>query len=129
MRHPYPAGRRIEPAPCSPAPPSSAARAAWNTRASLARRSPRESQSSRELGNGTQTTLCNSPGGADFAAGQRHGDRWAVAALAGVPFVIQGIRAVARGATGADLIAVLGLTGKAQLICGLAMAAGIALSG
>ena len=55
-------------------------------------------------------------------------DRWAVAALVGVPFVIQGIRAVARGATGADLIAVLGLTGKAQLICGLAMAAGIALS-
>jgi 1,4-dihydroxy-2-naphthoate octaprenyltransferase len=56
-------------------------------------------------------------------------DRWAVAALIGVPFVVQGIRAVARGATGADLIEVLGLTGKAQLVCGLAMAAGIALSG
>ncbi len=56
-------------------------------------------------------------------------DRWAVAALIGVPFVIQGIRAVARGATGTELIAVLGLTGKAQLVCGLAMAAGIALSG
>lgn len=55
-------------------------------------------------------------------------DRWAVAALIGLPFVIQGIRAVARGATGTDLIAVLGVTGKAQLVCGLAMAAGIALS-
>lgn len=56
-------------------------------------------------------------------------DRWAVAALVGVPFVFQGIRAVSRGATGAELIGVLGLTGKGQLVCGLAMAAGIALSG
>ncbi len=56
-------------------------------------------------------------------------DRWAVAALLGVPFVLQGIRAVSKGATGAELIGVLGLTGKAQLVCGLAMAAGIALSG
>lgn len=56
-------------------------------------------------------------------------DRWAVAALVGVPFVTRGIRTVAGGASGEDLIAVLGLTGKVQLICGLAMAVGIALSG
>ena len=55
--------------------------------------------------------------------------RFAVAALVGLPFVVQAIRPVRRQAVGADLIAVLGATGRVQLVAGLAMALGIALSG
>ena len=55
--------------------------------------------------------------------------RAAVAAVAAVPFVLQARRVVRAGATGAQLIPVLGLTGRAQMFGGLAMAAGLALSG
>ena len=56
-------------------------------------------------------------------------DRFAVAALVGLPFAVQAIRPVRRGAVGSELIAVLAATGRVQLIAGLAMALGIALSG
>jgi 1,4-dihydroxy-2-naphthoate octaprenyltransferase len=62
----------------------------------------------------------------------------AVMALAGRPAAVAGMvgvvaaapaeRAVRRGATGRDLIAVLGATGRTQLVTGLVTAIGIALS-
>ncbi len=55
--------------------------------------------------------------------------RAAAASVLALPFVVMAIRAVARGATGAELIPVLGLTGRVQLLSGLAMAAGLALTG
>ena len=55
--------------------------------------------------------------------------RLAVAAVVGIPFAVHAIRSVRRGAAGPDLIAVLGATGRVQLIAGLGMALGIALSG
>ena len=55
--------------------------------------------------------------------------RAALASVLSLPFVVSAIRSVARGASGADLIPVLGLTGRVQLLGGLAMAAGLALTG
>jgi 1,4-dihydroxy-2-naphthoate octaprenyltransferase len=55
--------------------------------------------------------------------------RAAIAALLALPFVVAAIRSVARGVGGSELIPVLGLTGRAQLIGGLAMAVGLALTG
>ncbi len=55
--------------------------------------------------------------------------RAAVAAVAGVPFAVRAVRKVLRGASGRDLIPVLGATSGAQLASGLAMAVGIALTG
>jgi len=55
--------------------------------------------------------------------------RASAAAFLGMPFAISAIRSVERGAEGRDLIPVLGATGRAQLVSGLAMAAGLALTG
>ncbi len=55
--------------------------------------------------------------------------RFAVAALVGLPFAVHAIGSIRRQATGSELIAVLAATGRVQLIAGLAMALGIALSG
>jgi len=54
--------------------------------------------------------------------------RAAMAALLALPFVVAAIRSVARGARGPELIPVLGLTGRAQLVGGLAMAVGLAIT-
>lgn len=54
--------------------------------------------------------------------------RLAVVALLGSPFLFQAIRSVCKGATGAALIPVLGATARVQLVSGLAMAIGIAVS-
>jgi 1,4-dihydroxy-2-naphthoate polyprenyltransferase len=57
---------------------------------------------------------------------------WRPAALfviAGVPAVLPPVRAVLQGSSGRDLIPVLGLTGRAQLVVGGLLAAGLALSG
>ncbi len=55
--------------------------------------------------------------------------RFAAAALAGLPFAVHAVGSVRRKATGSELIAVLAATGRVQLIAGLAMALGIALTG
>ena len=55
--------------------------------------------------------------------------RAAAAAVVGAPFAVAAVRKVLRGASGPDLIAVLGATARLQLVSGLAMAAGIAVSG
>ena len=55
--------------------------------------------------------------------------RAAAAAVVGAPFAVVAVRRVLRGASGPDLIPVLGTTARAQLVSGLAMAIGIALSG
>lgn len=55
--------------------------------------------------------------------------RFAAAALVGLPFALQAVRPVRRKAVGSELVAVLGATGRVQLIAGLGMAVGIALSG
>jgi len=54
--------------------------------------------------------------------------RAAAAAVVGAPFALRAVRKVLRGASGRDLIPVLGATAGAQLASGLAMAAGIALT-
>ena len=54
--------------------------------------------------------------------------RAAAAAVVGAPFAVGAVRTVLRGATGAALIPVLGATARTQLVSGLAMAAGIALT-
>ncbi len=56
-------------------------------------------------------------------------ERAAAFALVGAPFAYLAVRAVWRGATGAALIGVLEATGRVQLLSGLAMAAGVALTG
>ena len=55
--------------------------------------------------------------------------RAAAAAVLGAPFAVGAVRRVLRGASGPDLIGVLGATAKVQLASGLAMAVGIALTG
>ena len=55
--------------------------------------------------------------------------RAAAAAVVGAPFALRAVRKVLRGASGRDLIPVLGATAQAQLASGLAMAVGIALTG
>ncbi len=55
--------------------------------------------------------------------------RGAAAAVVGIPFAVSAMRMVIRGAEGRDLIPALGATGRAQLVAGLAMAAGLALTG
>ncbi len=55
--------------------------------------------------------------------------RAAAAAVAGAPLAVRAARKVLRGASGPDLIPVLGATAQAQLASGLAMAVGIALTG
>ncbi len=56
------------------------------------------------------------------------GGRAAVAAVVGAPFAVSAVRRVLRGASGPELIPVLGATAKVQLVSGLAMAAGIAVT-
>lgn len=57
-------------------------------------------------------------------------DRWAgLVVLLGLAYMIQAVVDVKKGASGAALIKVLGLSGQVQLISGLAFAAGLALSG
>ncbi len=53
----------------------------------------------------------------------------AVASVVAVPFAVVAVRTVLGGATEADLIPVLGATGRVQLLAGLAMAAGVAVTG
>ncbi|MCY4493805.1 MAG: 1,4-dihydroxy-2-naphthoate polyprenyltransferase [Acidimicrobiaceae bacterium] len=55
--------------------------------------------------------------------------RFAAAALVGLPFAVHAVGSVRRKASGSELIAVLAATGRVQLIAGLAMALGIALTG
>ncbi|MDE0606998.1 MAG: 1,4-dihydroxy-2-naphthoate polyprenyltransferase [Acidimicrobiaceae bacterium] len=55
--------------------------------------------------------------------------RFAAAALVGLPFAVQAVRPVQQKAVGSELVAVLGATGRVQLVAGLSMALGIALSG
>ena len=55
--------------------------------------------------------------------------RAAAAAVVGAPFAIRAVRTVLRGASGPDLIPVLGATARVQLVSGLAMAVGIAVTG
>ena len=55
--------------------------------------------------------------------------RAAAAAVVGAPFAIRAVRTVLRGAAGPDLIPVLGATARVQLVSGLAMAVGIAMTG
>lgn len=55
--------------------------------------------------------------------------RLAAAAWVGAPFALHAVTSVRRRVTGSDLNPVLAATGRVQLISGLAMAAGIALSG
>jgi 1,4-dihydroxy-2-naphthoate octaprenyltransferase len=57
------------------------------------------------------------------------GGRAAALALIGVPFAVGPVRTVLRGASGPDLIPVLGGTGRLDLISGLGMAAGLAVTG
>jgi 1,4-dihydroxy-2-naphthoate octaprenyltransferase len=52
---------------------------------------------------------------------------WALLGLASLPFVLLPVRAVARGREGMALVPVLGATGRAQLVLGLLLAAGLAL--
>lgn len=52
---------------------------------------------------------------------------WALLALAAAPLTLVPARSVARGASGRDLVPVLGATGRAQLALGLLLAAGIAI--
>jgi 1,4-dihydroxy-2-naphthoate octaprenyltransferase len=54
--------------------------------------------------------------------------RWAAIALAGVAVAIPPVRTVLSGATGRSLIAVLGATGRTQLVTGVLLAVGIAVS-
>ncbi len=56
------------------------------------------------------------------------GGRAAAAAVVGAPFAVSAVRRVLRGASGPELIPVLGATAKVQLVSGLAMAAGIAVT-
>jgi len=50
---------------------------------------------------------------------------WVLLGLLGVPMAVAPIRTVAKGAKGEALIAVLGATGKVQMVTGLAMAVGL----
>ena len=54
--------------------------------------------------------------------------RAAAAAVVGAPFAVPAVRKVLGGLSGPDLIPVLGATARIQLVSGLAMAAGIALT-
>ena len=56
------------------------------------------------------------------------GGRAAAAAVVGAPFAVRAVRQVLRGASGRDLIPVLAATALTQLVSGLAMAVGIALT-
>ncbi len=55
--------------------------------------------------------------------------RGAALAFLGMPFAMMAMYKVGRGAEGRDLIPVLGATGRAQLVAGLAMAVGLAITG
>jgi len=55
--------------------------------------------------------------------------RGSAVAILGIPFAISAMRSVEHGAEGSELIQVLGATGRAQLVAGLAMAAGLAFTG
>lgn len=50
---------------------------------------------------------------------------WALVALAAAPFAVQPLRRVRHGAAGADLVAVLGQTGRLQLAFAVGLAAGL----
>jgi 1,4-dihydroxy-2-naphthoate octaprenyltransferase len=53
---------------------------------------------------------------------------WSALALAGAVLVVAPVRAVLSGASGRELIAVLGATGRTQLVTGVLLAIGIAVS-
>ena len=53
---------------------------------------------------------------------------WSALALVGAVFVVAPVRAVLSGASGRELIAVLGATGRTQLVTGVLLAIGIAVS-
>jgi 1,4-dihydroxy-2-naphthoate octaprenyltransferase len=53
---------------------------------------------------------------------------WALLALAAVPLAVPPMRRIAAGATGRDLVAVLVDTGRLQLVYGVLLASGLALS-
>ena len=53
---------------------------------------------------------------------------WALAALAAIPLAIVPLRRIASGTSGRDLVAVLGDTGRLQLVYGALLASGLALS-
>jgi 1,4-dihydroxy-2-naphthoate octaprenyltransferase len=53
---------------------------------------------------------------------------WAALGLLGIAVAVAPIRTVSSGATGRDLIAVLGATGRTQLVTGVLLAVGIAVS-
>ena len=57
------------------------------------------------------------------------GGRTAAVAVLGAPFAVRAVRTVLRGASGPALIPVLASTALTQLVSGLAMAAGLALTG
>ena len=50
---------------------------------------------------------------------------WVLLGLLGIPMAVSPIRTVIKGAKGQELIAVLGATGKVQMVAGLAMAVGL----
>jgi len=54
---------------------------------------------------------------------------WALLGLLGIPLAVGPVRTVLRGAAGPDLIPVLGATGRVQLVVGLLLTVGLALSG
>ena len=56
------------------------------------------------------------------------GHPWALLGLVGVVPAVSAVRAVIGGAKGRDLIAVLGATGRVQLVVGLLAALGLTLS-
>ncbi|HEX4905179.1 MAG TPA: 1,4-dihydroxy-2-naphthoate polyprenyltransferase [Acidimicrobiales bacterium] len=53
---------------------------------------------------------------------------WALAALAAIPLAVVPLRRIASGTSGRDLVAVLGDTGRLQLVYGALLASGLALS-
>ena len=53
---------------------------------------------------------------------------WALAALAAIPLAVLPLRRIASGTSGRDLVAVLGDTGRLQLVYGALLASGLALS-
>lgn len=57
------------------------------------------------------------------------GGRAAAVAVLGAPFAVRAVRTVLRGASGPALIPVLASTALTQMVSGLAMAAGLALTG
>lgn len=68
-------------------------------------------------------------GGLAVAASTAVERPWALLVLAAVPMAAVPVRAVLGGATGRDLIAVLGATGRLQMVAGALFTVGLAISG